>query len=320
MDGDGEAFVDPLTQCPQKPRGRKKGTAKAKAQPSKAEPAESTKSKKPRGTKRQAAEQGEQVDKKSNTAEASTRPSAAACGFSTEGMTDAEVQDKLNANAMLAERKQTRKRKGRGKVANTGEEGEIIDHNNMPEVSEQQTKVETKTKGSRKKARKNKKDVTNTADTTSITSMASASAAAPAAEEPSTAPGVEVAVPEPLGETTEEVATPTGADEFGEPSAEAMAADIAKAEKAAKASRKSSAYHKAALKAKKEGKSPAECKAAGKAVSWIRFVMFYNRCVCDINMLHGKWMHVQSKYQCRQCIHFESHTLRLMLQPAETET
>ena len=42
---------------------------------------------------------------------------------------------------------------------------------------------------------------------------------------------------------------------------------LARAERQAKYSRKSAAYHRAALKAKKEGKTQEECKAAGKAVS-----------------------------------------------------
>jgi hypothetical protein len=47
----------------------------------------------------------------------------------------------------------------------------------------------------------------------------------------------------------------------------ATARDIARAAAKAKVSRKSSAYHKAALKAKKEGKTKEEIVAAGKAVS-----------------------------------------------------
>lgn len=109
MDDETAVFVDPLTQCPQKPRGRKKGNGKKKANEPQPEPAAASKTstRKPRGTKREAAEPGEQIEKpknkrargKSNNAEASAvgtgRPSAAACGFSTAGLTDAEVMERI---------------------------------------------------------------------------------------------------------------------------------------------------------------------------------------------------------------------------------
>ena len=326
MDDEKAVFVDPLTQCPQKPRGRKKGNGKKKANEPQPEPAAASKTstRKPRGTKREAAEPGEQIEKpktkrargKSNNAEASAvgtgRPSAAACGFSTAGLTDAEVTERINATAtspapsVAPKASKKRARNGKRTTAKGSshvdqvDKVEPIDSNTVPSVEETEG---PKPKRTRRKAKSSMSDPPSADGSTSMPSTAVADMAPPTGGEDMPAPasafadmapptgdedmpapasavadmapptgGEDMPVPA-AAEPTAEVATPTGADELGEPATEASAREIARAERAARQSRKSSAYHKAAARAKKQGLSKEECKAAGKAVTWIHFIM-----------------------------------------------
>ena len=89
--------VPATVQCPQKPRGRKKAKKSEAGAPSSVdkEPEKETKTtvEQPERRKRKSRKVAAVETVGSNTG----RPSAAACGFSTEGMTDAQVADRLGS-------------------------------------------------------------------------------------------------------------------------------------------------------------------------------------------------------------------------------
>ena len=89
-------FVNPDAQCPKKPRGRKK------------------KNHTPAGTDH-TANDSKNTQAAESTAARGGRPSAAACGFSTTHMTDAEVHERLGAmkKGQVSEAKASSKRSRR---------------------------------------------------------------------------------------------------------------------------------------------------------------------------------------------------------------
>jgi hypothetical protein len=331
-----DAFIHPDTQCPKKQRGRKKKQSNTQT-PSNTEP---------EVAKDQGHGEVEPRKRKGKTAlptgaqnSSSDRPSAAACGFSTEGMTDAEVRNKLQGlqKAIEQDTCQVEPKKRRGRKASatratssnplaaaSGAELDDKPKGNMPAESTVEVKVK------RKRARKGDKPgdaqlpETDNETSTKVTKVAKVNKSADAAgsmdpnpakrkraprsskagnyegavetpttskkgrrnakktldgttaaaehrtEVASTQDGTEHGAPNttPSVEDAVEVASTTataGMDEAEE------AAASRRAEAKQKVSRKSSAYHKAVLQAKKDGKTKEEQKAAGKAATWTAY-------------------------------------------------
>ena len=251
-----DGFVPKDIQCPQKPRGRKKSKVPKEQDP---EP--------PKG-----------------------RPSAAACGFSTVGMTDEEVQKKLQALKLVpaddtgyTQPKRARS-KGEKVLKETGSEGQDaeikikkakkgskvdekegssandLEQEEAKHVKKRERKVkrshETKADQPDKKPRKTsaKGDVPNR---TPLESKASGSA-------DKVLGGKERKDKGKKGKANEERAATANTE--GERTDAEKATAARKAEAKARVSRKSSAYHAAVRAAKQAGKSKEEQVAAGKSV------------------------------------------------------
>ena len=249
-------FVNPDAQCPKKPRGRKK------------------KNHTPADTDHTA------IDSKNTQAAESTaarsRPSAAACGFSTTHMTDAEVHERLDAmkkgqvSAAKASSKRSRKHKAHDQVEDS-KPSKMADPPHAeatePEQSTSKPTKRRKTKVSEaevtSKKRRGKANVEN--------------AAAPEPEQPTNKPTKRRNTRSKVAKTgTNGNASASGSSAPAETDANSTTAEagsdveasVSMAAAKAKASRKSSAYHKARYDAKKRGLSDEEQKEAGKAVSW----------------------------------------------------
>ena len=254
-----DTFVNPDVQCPPKQRGRKK----------KATPASSTK-------------------------EHMGRPSAAACGFSTQGMTDQEVHEKLAKQRKATEddeesppttAKRTRKSKataksmasGRPKKAKRTRKSKDYDHesNENPPAKAKRTR-KSKASGDDEKKEipptnpepKSTASGHDTIDQAGEPCSTSTASHVLEAEEhaPTTGPT------DPQAEEQQESNGPTGStddvdDDRMSTVAAASAAGDARAEAKARYSRKSAAYHRAVKAAKNRGCTDAEAKAAGKVVS-----------------------------------------------------
>ena len=292
-------FVPAATQCPQKPRGRKKGK-KAALPPIASQPDMSnqpekettvkkrrTRTKKDDNTTNQPEQEtvtktkGTKSKKADSTAVPDTssfsRPSAAACGFSTEGMTDSQVKEKLNSMPCPDPEPTPKRRKGNGNGTRKGKIGlpkpcdnEAEETKEVPAKVAKKTKIpasveatvtrDAKPKAKAKATAKNKRKPRSRK---TASSNASSSGSSPS--ETMTARADDAAANDDNGEVEGTPETPpTG------PTAD----EIRKAENKKRLSRKSSAYHKAALKAKKQGMTKEEIAAVGKAVSWIIYVCF----------------------------------------------
>lgn len=230
----GASFVKPDVQCPQKPRGRKK---------------------------KQTSEPPKQV--------CPPRPSAAACGFSTEGMSDEEVWKKIKATY------------GQGAIpsANEGIEEPSVTTKRKKSIAKDpvNTAVETETKKC-KKARRSKSKKVIEVENHEVAKASTSSAAS--SKKPDVKPKKskrrrrqsKQALAEECNSSSQSRKRKAGKlseEEIQQQEKERAAAAKQAAKQAAKAriSRKSSAYHKAVLAAKKNGASKEEQVAAGKAVS-----------------------------------------------------
>ena len=230
MDGNLGA-LPPITQCPQKPRGRK---PKAKATP-----------------KQEAA-----------------RPSAAACGFDTVGMTDDEVAKRLKQNkepCPSSTRKKTPKNSGAKRDSIPGAAGTL---NKKPKVSPQEQeedehddKAKAAKKGRGKRVKKDKKAVdpepvepkTRKPKRSSSSSMAG-----------TTKPKVRNTSEKKTQQNNKKNQNKSKKKQSSEK--RNTAEEDAKAARKARVSRKSSAYHKAKKAAASQGLSPEEqIKAAKQA-------------------------------------------------------
>ena len=268
---DGSSFVAPDTQCPQKPRGRKKSKP--------ADPA----------TKTPASERPEKSKGKPATAKnaiASSRPSAAACGFSTHHMTDEQVAERLEKERLPPtehtepEPAPTKGRTTKKRPAHVEVEADNCIPCKVPKVSQT----------GKKRGKKNKKDTTEVehAEEKPARSKRSRKSKPSKNEAPSASSTTH---------DTADAAVPANVADPGltEPDPRAEARAAAKAAQKAKFSRKSSAYHKAALAAKKRGATPDEIKAAGKAVSCFIYV-------CSLpsgSFCHVQHLHIlRSDYPC----------------------
>ena len=229
MDGNLGA-LPPITQCPQKPRGRK---PKAKATP-----------------KQEAA-----------------RPSAAACGFDTVGMTDDEVAKRLKQNkepCPSSTRKKTPKNSGAKRDSIPGAAGTL---NKKPKVSPQEQeedehddKAKAAKKGRGKRVKKDKKAV----DPEPVE---------PKTRKPKRSSSSMAGTTKPKVRNTSEKKTQQNNKKNQNKSKKKQssekrntAEEDAKAARKARVSRKSSAYHKAKKAAASQGLSPEEqIKAAKQA-------------------------------------------------------
>ena len=268
-----ESFIKPDSQCPKKPRGRKKKQQQAAATDSKT-PATSA----------------------STSITSKGRPSAAACGFSTEGMTNEDIQKRLEEGKQESQAKPSRKR-----LRKLMHEDEEVDNKDAEKrmKTEQASEAEVPCKKTKKQKRRSKTEVEQTSNSSTL------DVPAPEPEQPKrkrtkrrktgskvtkgdAADSIEPAETDTInaadniepaeGDTINaadniEPAEGDNTDEIASDAAEASdqemtAAEIAKAEAKAKASRKSSAYHKARADAKKRGLTDEAAKKAGKAVTW----------------------------------------------------
>lgn len=299
------SFVQPDTQCPKKPRGRKKKGTKTDTA-TVAEPTEV------KGQTTTSAEHDEVKPRKrrgktaSSTEEqlpTSSRPSAAACGFSTVGMSDGEVDKKIR-EARIQEN-EVEPKKPRGKKACGTEQ----------QQQQQPGSASSNQVSNVNKGRKRQRGVLNgkhmnssdaaPSDETQVPPGKLAKLSKPAnaagSEDVTTTKrkrtraskagqGQEVATTRPtrptrkkarktetadtaMAEVSETTAASTSTGSEVPPST-ADAAASRKAEAKKKLSRKSGAYHKAAAAAKRNGATKEEQKAAGKAVSRIRYLFF----------------------------------------------
>ena len=259
-------FVHPDTQCPKKPKGRKKKASNKPEAANKPEPS------------------------------ASSRPSAAALGFSTEGLTDKEVETKRR-EALEETQVQAPKRR-RGRKAPEAEhievevapkrtiESEAASSSSKPSKAAKVDKPAATAKGSKRQASKAPKEDANInkdgpEDTSARKPKKTRNArvkksdfarddndVAPSTAEASGGPSVEAPVVPPMAaEVPNDCGEEQGGDQDGNGGENDEAAQAIAAKKA-KASRKSSAYHRAAAEAKRRGLSREEQKEAGKAVSW----------------------------------------------------
>jgi len=279
--------VPALVQCPQKPRGRKKAQ---KSEPSKP----SSVDKEPETEPKTTVEQPERRKSKSRKVAAvetvgSNRPSAAACGFSTEGMTDAQVAERLESQhastdiELSAPKKKQRKAKRSNKrqVETTDVIPSKAASSSNQELSPSKSDPQpAKRRRTRSKAAKVKSHAPGASTDASTGAAASAAMTTSAGENGQESIAEATHVPEPNGDVpadNEAIAsnpameTPAPAD----PQAEA------RARTKAKQSRKSAAYHRAALAAKKLGATKEEISAAGKAVSWT-ILFCHNECVFSV--------------------------------------
>ena len=205
-------FVNPDVQCPKKPRGRKK----------------------------QAPKTNEPNNADGKPADSFRRPSAAACGFSTVDMTDAEIEQALEQALHTNNDKGRRKRSVKAKDATAAAN---VETNNEGSKRRKTTKtadsepVEPKAKKPRTRKAKESKEIA--ADKPSVTASAVAKGKSS----------------QPSKLTSTAANTDNSAPEDAKQQAKALA------------SRKSSAYHKAKREAKKNGKTDEEAKLAGKEVS-----------------------------------------------------
>ena len=232
-------FVPADTQCPQKPRGRKKAANKTKPS-SPADTASNLRDAKGENVVVQPEKKRTRKSKAKNTSNAEpesipamSRPSAAACGFTTEGLTDSEVMEKLGGDVGLEPA--PKRSKGEGKVSRKRKMcPPPMDNEDDVAHAAKVAKVKTSksTKG------KTKASGTGNAPSNETTNSGTASSSTPG---------------------NSDATTPT-----------MTAKELQKVEQRKKQSRKSSAYHVAVRKAKNEGKTKEEQLAAGKAVSWRR--------------------------------------------------
>lgn len=259
----GNSFVHPDVQCPPKRRGRKPGTKNT----TKEEPQERV----------------------------TCRPSAAACGFSTVGMSDAEVMEKINKT------KRSRKdKKGNEDDQITPEEPKTLPEKKARKKQSSSKKdAEADMKTNRKRKSKDgfggdgsgDKPDCGTPDTTAAekkprntgkphgskravedaSDPAPKSKAkrtkAPACETPEHAACEHVADTAPKSRAKRSKAKACEGGPPPPPPPGTPAPVDAREDPKKRASRKSSAYHCARAKAKKAGASEAEQIAAGKAVS-----------------------------------------------------
>lgn len=300
-------FVPAATQCPQKPRGRKKGKKAAlppiASQPDMSnQPEKETTAKKRRTRTKKDDNTSNQPEQKTTTKTKGTkstkadstavpdtsnfsRPSAAACGFSTEGMTDSQVKEKLNSMSCPDPEPTPKRRKGNGKGTRKGKRGlPKPSDNEAEEMKEVPAKVAKKTKipasveatvtrdaKPKAKAKATAKNKGKPRSRKTASRNASSSGSAPSGTMTARANHAAGANHAAANDDNGEV---DGAPET--PPTGPTADEIRKAENKKRLSRKSSAYHKAALKAKKQGLTKEEIAAVGKAVSWIIYV--FARC------------------------------------------
>lgn len=268
-------FIPANTQCPQKPRGRKRTKP---VQPEHTSEPATRAARKPRGFKDQTSvEQPEQeaeprrgrANKRSIADAAETgRPSAAACGFSTVGLTDAHIQERLAANAGNPEPESKRTKKQRRNAGGPGDK-EVEPKEGVPSKC---------SKVSRKKVGRGAEAPSVNEETTKRRRKAAQRTNAKVEENKSSA-SASASGRAPANAETDRHREP--------PQTEAVAKAAARAAAKAKASRKSAAYHKAAKEAKIQSKTKDEIAAAGKAVSWITCFLQFNwqslsslLCVC----------------------------------------
>ena len=234
----GKSFVNADVQCPKKPRGRKKKSN----------------------------EKPEQVS--------APRPSAAACGFSTEGMSDQEVWKKLQdtygttpANEGMEKPSGTNKRKknaAKDVVSTAVDNTETKKHKKAKVEVEHHdvAKASRASASSREKLDVKPKEPSRASaswhETPDIKPKKSKRKRGPSKQAPAKEPSSSAPAPKRKAKKLSE-------DEIQQQEAQRAAA--AKQAAKARVSRKSSAYHKAALAAKKNGASKEEQVAAGKAVS-----------------------------------------------------
>ena len=269
-------FVHPDVQCPKKPRGRKK---KAPETTTNQDPSSSTKG----------------------------RPSAAALGFSTEGMTNAEV-DAYMAN-LKAGNKDSKRKSQRSKAVDDAQEpptkkstksrttkpGSSGDNKRSIETDTCAPKPGKKGKTQQtdkqhvgKRPKQTDKDEPNEDEPVvkpckRQTRAKKTNAEVEAVEATSSVAETAAHVEEGLVGETPGVADVVAAVEAAHAAAEQVEAssvvaepdettpaarELAIAERKAKQSRKSSAYHKARQLALKGGASREEAKAAGQRVTW----------------------------------------------------
>lgn len=232
---DTAAFVSPGVQCPTKPKGRK-----------------------PKAVKK--------TEKTAETASASDvppRPSAAACGFSTVGMTDKEVHDKLqqmygDSYGNAATKKQRSSSAGKAKLEN------VHDSKQVKQDAERGTKKRDKSNSNNKKEQVERES--------QVEIEAPEVPAVAKKRRRKGTKGKRVRTEEPAGPSKRarngsKKARKSNANEPTKEEMEEAQRLEAIAARKARISRKSSAYHKAVLAAKKTGASKEEQVAAGKAVS-----------------------------------------------------
>ena len=221
----GKSFVNADVQCPKKPRGRKKKSN----------------------------EKPEQVS------------APAACGFSTEGMSDQEVWKKLQdtygttpANEGMEKPSGTNKRK---KNAAKDVVSTAVDNTETKKHKKAKVEVEHHDVAKASRASASSRESRASAswhETPDIKPKKSKRKRGPSKQAPAKEPSSSAPAPKRKAKKLSE-------DEIQQQEAQRAAA--AKQAAKARVSRKSSAYHKAALAAKKNGASKEEQVAAGKAVS-----------------------------------------------------
>ena len=271
-------FIHPDTQCPKKPKGRKKKQAVSAAGDPKQKP-EPKKCSRPR--------KSDYMDQPQQHA-ASSRPSAAACGFSTLGMTDDQAHAKLAEVEAALPAETVGKavpKKRKGKAAE-----EIEATSSKPSKSAKCSKSADEAADACKQPAKRKGADADTAETTSRKKRKARKTntnpdTAEHAEDAETTHGVPAVptMPEAPHQDEDDQGgngqDGNGQDGEDDDDAGDEATQIAAAKKQ-KASRKSSAYHKAAAQAKREGKSREEQKAAGKAVTWFTLYIYIVHVAC----------------------------------------
>lgn len=266
-------FIRPDVQCPQKPRGRKK-TIKTAAEPES----------KPLTT---------------------SRPSAAACGFDTVGMSDLEVQQRLQQ--CYGDNVPPKPKKG-GKVGDKVDNPDGVEHPKVEPASV------TKTERMAKKAKGSTETMVEPIEPAALATRSKRKAKggdmkANAANENNAEPvepaelatrttkrrrrtakgkkGKRAHVVEDVEGCNDQEAkaarkrntTATSARSSSSTPAPAVEPVDPKAETKARVSRKSAAYHRAVKAAEREGKTKMEAKELGKIVSRINCVICLLQCV-----------------------------------------
>ena len=245
---DGCPVLRANTQCPQKPRGRKKNNVDAATTPLETEDVAKAHEKK---RKSQKANQELTPD---------SIPSAAACGFSTEGLTLAEIMAKLGHKTALAE--QANKKASHGKKTNKRDAKDVEEgtKDEIPSKMLKAAKINTETKTHRRKRPSDAAEPDNAESkpaTCSGKRLRKGKASGGKSDKHDAA-----AAPIATTANTAEASAPAPTDK-PDPKA------LAKAETKARCSRKSAAYHRAAAAAKKKGATPEQIKAAAKEASGI---------------------------------------------------